>query len=124
MLTLPPTVRIYIAKQPVNMRKSFNGLAGVVREQLDLDPLSGHLFCFFNRRKTLMKLLFYDSTGFSIFYKRLAQGTFQLPDFHPEQLTTTVSPATLAMIFDGIDLSTIKQRHRYRRELDEAPTLT
>jgi transposase len=65
MLTLPPTVKIYVARQPVNMRKSFNGLTGVVRAQLELDPTSGHLFCFFNRRRTLMKILFCDDTGYS-----------------------------------------------------------
>jgi transposase len=96
MLTLPPTVKIYVARQPVNMRKSFNGLTGVVRAQLELDPTSGHLFCFFNRRRTLMKILFCDDTGYSIFYKRLARGTFQLPDFTPDQNTVNGARSLIA----------------------------
>ena len=112
MLTLPPAVRIYVAKQPVDMRKSFRGLTGVIR-QLDHDPTSGHLFCFFNRRRTLIKVFFFDRTGFSIFYKRLAKGTFQIPAGEAEAIP--IDAGLLALILEGIDIHGTVQRPRYRR---------
>ena len=112
MLTLPPAVRIYVAKQPVDMRKSFRGLSGVIR-QLQHDPTSGHLFCFFNKRRTLIKVFFFDRTGYSIFYKRLAKGTFQVPDSEEEAIS--IDAGLLALILEGIDIKTAVQRPRYRR---------
>ena len=79
MLTLPPNVRIYLATAPCDMRKSFRGLSGIVREKLRADPLSGHVFCFVNRRRTMLKLLVHVRTGYAIYYRRLSRGTFQLP---------------------------------------------
>ena len=112
MLTLPNAVRIYVAKQPVDMRKSFRGLSGVVR-QLEHDPTSGHLFCFFNKRRTLIKIFFFDRTGFSIFYKRLAKGTFQIPEGENEAIV--IDAGLLALILEGIDIKSVIQRPRYRR---------
>jgi transposase len=74
MLMLPPTVKIYVAARPVDARLSFDGLAQVARQYVHQDPLSGHLFVFFNRRKDRVKILFWDRTGFCLFYKRLEQG--------------------------------------------------
>ena len=79
MLTLPPSVRIHLAMEPVSMRMSFRGLSGVVRRRLEEDPLSGHLSCCLNRRRTMMKILFHDRTGYCLFYKRLSRGTLELP---------------------------------------------
>ncbi len=76
MLTLPPTVRIYLGLDPVDMRKSHHGLAAVVR-QLGLDPLSGHLVFFTNKRRNLAKILFFDRSGLAILYKAAQQDSAQ-----------------------------------------------
>jgi transposase len=70
MLTLPPSVRIFVAAEPVDARKSFNGLTAVVRDSWGADPLTGHLFCFINRRGDMIQILFWDRTGFVIMRKR------------------------------------------------------
>ena len=79
MLTLPPTVRVYLATQPVDLRKGFDGLAGATRELIQQDPLCGHLFVFLNRRRNQVKILMWDRNGFCLLYKRLEQGTFRFP---------------------------------------------
>lgn len=114
MLTLPPTVRIYVALEPIDMRRSHHGLAAAV-QQLGLDPLSGHLVFFTNRRRNLAKILFFDRTGLAILYKRLEAGTFQLPELQPGQTHAEIDPAVLAMMLEGIDLRSAVRRKRYRR---------
>jgi hypothetical protein len=77
VLTLPPSVKIYLAAQPVDARKSFDGLAGVVEAEFGLSPLSGHLFVFLNRRAHVAQILFWDRNGFCVVKKRLEAGTFR-----------------------------------------------
>jgi transposase len=115
MLTLPPTVRIFIATEPIDMRRSFDGLAAAVQLRFQLDPLDGHLYVFTNRRRNLMKILFFDRTGFCILYKRLEQGTFQLPRAATGDRRAEIEPAELALILEGIDLNSVKRRKRFRR---------
>jgi len=115
MLTLPPAVRIYFATTPIDMRCSFRGLAGAVRQRLAEDPLSGHLFCFTNKNRTLLKILFYDRTGYTIFYKRLSRGTFQIPGPAPGSPAVAIDAGQLAMILEGIDLTGVKRRLRSHR---------
>jgi transposase len=79
MFTLPPALRIYVATEPTDMRKSFDGLSAAVTQLIDEDPTSGHLFVFRNRRGDQVRVLFWDRTGYCIFAKRLAQGRFHLP---------------------------------------------
>src|SRR5204863_4650568 len=79
MLSLPTSVSIWLASQPTDLRKSFDTLAEVVRQQLQGDPLSGQLFVFRNKRADRLKLLYWDEDGFVIVYKRLATGTFRFP---------------------------------------------
>jgi transposase len=112
MLTLPSSIRVYLAIDPVDMRGSFDALAGGVR-RLGLDPQDGHLYVFFNRRRSLMKLLFFDRTGWSIFAKRLELGTFQLPTVPEGQQRLAIDGTTLAMILEGIDLTRAPRRKRY-----------
>jgi transposase len=114
VLNFPPTVRIWLATEPVDMRKSFRGLSGVVRERFEADPLSGHVFCFINRRRTMMKLLLYDRTGFVILYKKLSRGRFQLPAVSAEAHRVRLDATTLTLILEGIDLRTVKRRVRHR----------
>ena len=104
-----------MALDPVDMRKSFDGLSAVMREQLDLDPLSGHIVLFRNSRGNMLKILFFDRVGFTIVYRRLERGTFQLPDGEGR---AEIDPADLAMILEGIDLRSAVRRARYSRAAD------
>ena len=118
MLSFPQSIRIYLALDPVDMRKSHHGLAAVVRDQLGLDPLSGHLVFFVNKRRNLAKVLWFDRTGLAIFYKRLEAGRFQLPLVDTGTRHAEIDPACLAMILEGIDLRSAVRRKRYSRARD------
>ena len=113
MLTFAPNVRVYAALDPVDMRKSHHGLAAIVRDQLGLDPLSGHLVFFTNRRRDMAKILFFDRSGMAILFKRLEKGTFQLPTVSSGSSHAEIEAVDLAMILDGIDLRSVVRRPRY-----------
>jgi transposase len=119
VLTFPPNVRIYVAVEPVDMRKSHDGLAAVMEHRLGLDPLSGHLVLFVNRRRDLLKIQFWDRTGYLIIFKRLESGTFQLPAVSPGVTRAEIDPVVLSMILEGIDLRTVVRRKRYNRAADQ-----
>lgn len=116
MLTLPPSVRIYMATAPCDMRKSFRGLTGLVRQRLREDPLSGHVFCFVNRRRTMMKCLVADGSGMLIYYKKLSRGSFELPTASDGSMKVQVDAGTLALIIEGIELKSVKRRLRHHRK--------
>ena len=97
MLTLPPGVRLFVALDRIDMRKGFDALAAIVQHQLGLDPLGGHIVLFVNKRGNLMKLLFFDRSGWAVLYKRLERGTFQLPSVRSETGHTEIDPGELAM---------------------------
>jgi transposase len=129
MLSLPLPVRIYLCTRHADLRKSFDGLAQLVREFLGADPLSGHLFVFRNKRGDRLKLLYWDSDGYAIWYKRLEEGIFALPPVDGTRATmgehgVTLRPAELAMLLDGIDLAGIKRRKRYQRPQTDPATTT
>jgi transposase len=120
MLSLPLPVRIFLCTRHADLRKSFDGLAQLVREHFGADPLSGHLFVFRNKRGDRLKLLYWDSDGYAIWYKRLEVGTFALPaaDATRSRLGeygVSLRPAELAMLLDGVDLEHIKRGKRYQR---------
>lgn len=117
MLSLPPSVRIFLSREPVDMRKGFDTLAQLVREHLGGDPLSGHWFVFRSRRGDRLKLLHWDETGYALWYKRLEAGTFAFPSAGlPAGVHgVEIRAADFAMILDGVDLSTVQRRRRYRR---------
>ena len=115
VLTLPAGVRLFVALDRVDMRKGFNALAAIVQHQLHLDPLGGDIVLFVNKRGNLMKLVFFDRTGWAILYKRLESGTFQLPTVQTDAGHLRIDPGQLAMILEGIDLKTAVRRKRYRR---------
>ena len=121
-MTLPPSVKIYVAAQPVDARKSFDGLSGLVQAEFGKDPLSGHVFVFINRRGHHIQILFWDRNGFSILKKRLEAGTFRLAR-KPEGNVADVeiSAGDLALMLEGIELEGATQRKRYRRP--DAPIL-
>ena len=129
MLSLPLPVRIFLCTRHADLRKSFDGLAQLVREFLGADPLSGHLFVFRNKRGDRLKLLYWDSDGYAIWYKRLEEGIFALPPADATRTPVgdhgvTLRPAELAMLLDGIDLANIKRRKRYQRPSPDAATTT
>jgi len=98
------------------MRKSFDSLRGIIRSAMHLDPLSGYLFMFKNKRGDRIKCVFWDTDGFAMFYKVLQKGTFQFPNLqNMNSAGLEIDPSTLRMILDGIDLSTIRRHQRYRR---------
>jgi transposase len=113
MLSLPPSVRIWLATRPTDLRKSFDTLAELVRQQLKADPFSGHLFVFRNKRADRVKLLYWDDDGFAIWYKRLEMGSFRFPASTDDQIT--MRAADLQMVLDGVDLESVHRRRRYRR---------
>lgn len=96
------------------MRKSFNGLSGLVRGSLGSDPLSGDVFIFLNRRRDKIKLLVWDRTGFLIFYKSLERGTFELPSFAQGATSCVLSWDNLLFILEGVALKSVRRRKRYR----------
>jgi transposase len=95
------------------MRKGFDALSGIVRNELLQDPLSGDAFIFINRRRTLLKLLIWDQTGFVIYYKRLESGTFELPVRKTGHKSIVIQREELVMILEGISLEKTKRRRRY-----------
>jgi transposase len=112
MLSFPPTVRVFICREPVDMRKSYDGLAGCAEQLLSADPLSGHLFVFFNRRATMVKILVWDRTGFCIYSKRLEQGRFAY--LYEDDGDSQTDFARLLLILEGIDLAGSRRRRRFR----------
>jgi transposase len=113
MLTLPPTVRVFVYLGPADLRRSLDGLAALTREILQEDPLSDHLFVFFNRRRDRVKILFWDRSGLALYYKRLEKGTFRLSAFDNDSSRAEIESAELALILEGIDLAGAKRRPRF-----------
>jgi transposase len=119
MLSLPPSVKIYVAARPVDARKSFDGLAALVEGEFGLEPLSGHLFVFLNRRGHVAQLLFWDRNGFCIVKKRLEAGSFKLARQIGEAEThVVIDSAELTLMMEGIELSGAKRRKRYQHRTD------
>jgi transposase len=110
---LPPSVRIFVASQPVDLRQSFDRLAACAQEQLGGDAFSGHLFVFRNRRGDRVKILYWDRSGFCLWYKRLEQGVFRLPSGGPG--CVELEWPELALLLEGIDLKGAQRRPRWLR---------
>lgn len=112
MIMLPASVRIFLCTRPTDMRKSFDGLSGLVQECFAQDPLTGHLFLFVNRRRDRIKILYFDRDGLALWYKRLEVGSFEMPTT-TERDGIELQAAQLAMILSGIDLKRAHQRKRF-----------
>ncbi len=115
MIAISAHTKVYLAKDAADMRKSFRGLLTLTESVLQQEPASGHLFVFLNRRQDLMKILFWDGTGFCIWYKRLERGSFQRPlaVAGEERPGVELSTAQLSLILEGIDLTSARQRLRF-----------
>ena len=109
MLALTAATRIYLYRAPCDMRKSFDGLCGLIRSELDADPLSGSLFVFVNRRRNMVKLLYWDSDGFMILYKRLERGCFKVPDISASD--ARIDRCLLNMLLEGITPKKVNKRY-------------
>jgi transposase len=119
MLSWPPTVKIFLGATPTDMRKGFDSLAHLVESSMSLDPLSGHLFVFRSQRGDRIKMLYWDSDGYVLWYKRLEKGCFRFPAAETEGVE--VKAADLMMILDGVDLGSVRRQRRYSRETVENP---
>jgi len=118
MLSLASRVRVWVASEPVDFRKAFDGLCGVIHSHLSGDPYSGDVYVFFNRRRNRVKLLVWDANGFWLFYKRLERGTFEDLRTSPDNDgVVRVDRATMAMLLEGIDTKKSKFRHHFARAI-------
>ena len=113
MLAISSLVKIYLHAEPVDMRKSFDGLFGIIKSDLHLDVRDGGVFMFLNLRRNRIKLMHWDRDGLAIWMKRLERGCFQRPLRSPDGKHVIVDPTELQSILSGIELSSIKQRKRY-----------
>lgn len=120
MLSLPPSVRIFLCTQHADMRRSFDGLAMMTEQIVRESPFSGHLFVFRNRRGDRVKILYWDRDGYAIWYKRLEKGIFLFPP--DEDGRVEVEAADLAMVLEGIDRKTVRRRQRFVRQARLTPT--
>jgi transposase len=115
MLTWGRAVRIYVCAAPTDLRRGFDGLAATARTVTRQDPLSGHLFVFFNRRRDRVKILYWDASGYCLWYKRLEAGRFALSGSAGDQEAVEWDWPQLTLILEGIDLSDSQRRRRYCR---------
>lgn len=116
MLTLPASVRIFVAAEAVDLRRGFDGLAAATRSVIREEPESGHLFVFLNRRRNRIKLLVWDRTGYLILYKRLERGTFTLTSAPtPGHRHIEMDAGELALVLEGVDLRGAVRQPRWRR---------
>ena len=115
MFGLGLATKIYVAVEAVDMRKGFDGLYGLVRDQLGQDPLSGHLFLFSNRTRTRLKALVWDGSGLWVCAKRLEKGRYRWPAANEKQTSVTMRAEELAMLVNGLDLKQARPRNWYRR---------
>jgi transposase len=113
MLSIPPAVSIFLYTQPTDMRKSFDGLSGIVRSEFAADPLDGSLFLFVNRRRDRLKILHFDGTGYWLYYKLLESGTFEV--IVSEDKCVQIDSTQLAMLLGGVSLVSVQRRKRYQR---------
>lgn len=110
MTPFSPAQRYFLYREPADMRKSFDGLCGLVRSELRRDPTAGDVFVFLNRRRTHIKLLAWDRNGFALYYKRLEKGTFEVPD---SSSGATLPWPQLMLMLEGVALASARYRKRY-----------
>lgn len=126
MLSLPPSVRIFVATQPVDGRKGVDSLMVLVRDVLGHDPLGGHLFVFFSKRCDRVRIVYWDRNGFAMWTKRLERGRFQ-PEFSADGKLSAnaIESAELGLIIEGLDLRGARRRPRWEpRSIRPAPELS
>jgi transposase len=110
--------RYYLYREPTDMRKSFDGLSGLVSGRLGQSPMSGDVFIFINKPRNRIKLLRWEAGGFVLFYKRLERGTYELPPTKNGGLSQMIDYGELAMIITGISMKNAKKRRRFLQQND------
>jgi transposase len=117
MLSFVGSLKVFVALEPCDMRKGYNGLHALVTQKLGEDPRTGALFVFTNQRRTRLKILCWDGTGFWLCSKRLEEGTFSWPkSTEPQATKLRLTPEALAMLTDGVELRGAKLRPWYERD--------
>lgn len=117
MISFTGALKVYLAVEPQDMRKSFNGLSAIVSEHLRSDPYQGALYIFTNKRRNRLKILFWDGTGLWVACKRLEQGRFSWPKpSRGNQKRLSLTPEALALLTDGVDLRGARLRPWYERD--------
>lgn len=114
MFGIGPATRIYLGIDAIDMRKGFDGLYGLVRDQLRLDPTSGHLFLFSNKQRTRVKVLVWDGSGLWVCAKRLEKGRFRWPTTEEPTGCVTMRAEELAMLLNGLDPAQSRRRNWYQ----------
>jgi transposase len=123
MFGFGPATRIYLAVGATDLRKSFEGLFGLVRDKLLCSPLSGHVFLFCNRQRNRLKLIFFDGSGLWICAKRLEEGRFTWPQAGDAQGKVVLTHEELTLLLSGIDLTQTKRKRWFRRVTPEEPSV-
>lgn len=113
IISFSPRYRYYLYSGRCDMRKGYDGLCGVVREEFKQDPLSGDVFIFLNRYRNRIKLLQWQEDGFAVYCKRLERGTYELPKQSNAEVSITITSLQVHHILEGIILSTVKRKIRY-----------
>jgi transposase len=113
MFSLNGSFDYFLYRQPTDMRKSFDGLCGLVQGRLQRNPMSGEVFIFINRRRDKIKLLRWEPGGFILYYKRLESGTLELPPVDKDTLSCEMTWSQLMMMIEGIPYQNIKKRKRF-----------
>lgn len=113
MFSLTSSFRYYLYRGITDMRKSFNGLSGIVQNELHKDLMSGEVFIFINRRRDKVKLLRWETGGFILYYKRLESGTFELPVFDKDAVSCQMRLTDLILMVEGISIEKSKRRKRF-----------
>ncbi len=113
MLSLSPAIQVFMAIEPVDLRKGFDGLSAAVQTVFDRNVLDGHLFLFLNRRRDRIKLLWWDRDGLALFYKRLERGTYEVPRHAPGDKQLRLDATQLSLLLSGVQLNSVKHRRRY-----------
>lgn len=115
MIGLFSTSRFFLYAKATDMRKSFDGLSGLVRNHLQRNPTDGEVYVFLNRNRSMIKLLQWDRSGFVIYTKRLEQGTFERPGSSDDQHSTLLKWDEFVLILEGISLKSVRRRKRYEK---------
>jgi transposase len=120
MFAIGPATRIYLATGATDLRQGFEGLYGLVRDRLQLEPLSGHLFIFCNKERNRTKVLFWDGSGLWVCTKRLEKGRFSWPNREDQPDRVRLSHEELALLLGGIEVGRTRRKNWYRKEIIES----
>ena len=113
-MLLPSSVKIFMAKEPMDMRRGIDSLAFIVREKWNLDPYTGYLFLFLSKSRTRVKILYWNNGGFVLFYKRLSKGRFKFPRLELNDEKVMIDFTELLMLLDGIDITKVRRPRKWR----------